>query len=144
MKIKQILFSIFIFAATHASAVENIDRMNPIVFTLNAEKASACPDELAIFKKIPGGKYNFETIAPDKFEQYIGKPCVACPLLRSIIVDSDNPDQCDPLGMILLSARVTALEELNKNMAKMLVEQSQFNLEQVKFNQAIVKMQQYN
>lgn len=143
MNIKNLLFPILIFAATTALSIENIDLMKPIVLTLDKKTASTHPDDnIWIFKKAPGSKYNFETIAPDKIEQYVGKPCVVCPFISSIIVNSDNPDQCDPLAIVTLSARLAALEEHNKSMVKIIQQQSKINQDQSKINQDQSKIDQ--
>lgn len=135
MAIKKILFSIPIFAATTALSIENVNLVKPIVFTLDKKTASTHPDDyILVFKKAPGSKYNFELIKPDKVDQYVGKPCVVCPFIDSIIVNSDNPDQCDPLAILTLSARLAALEEHNKIMVNIIQDQKEINERQTKIH----------
>jgi hypothetical protein len=116
MNIKHTLLTIFIFAITNASTVApNIDLTPPVVGVLNIVLTPPVRKG-SIYKKVPGSKYSFELIAPNNLEQYSGKPCMFCPLISSFIVEPDNPDQCDALAIIILSDKLSRLEESNKYM----------------------------
>ena len=124
MNIKYMLTLPFILSTVVAAS--ELDSTKSIPFTLDSKtffEKPPFPGNITYFlEKIDKGEYEFDPLQDKEVQIRIdannGRPCLYCPAINSLILNSDSKMDCKNLHIRFLSEHVNDLTEENLELKK--------------------------